>query len=43
MKETPMPWFKRIIRSPVLLQVIVAALQLATQIVRQEREKRAEK
>lgn len=31
-----MTWVKRMIRSPVLLQVLVAALQLAAQIVRRE-------
>ena len=40
----PMAWMKRMIRSPVLLQVLVAALQLAAQLVRHEsRKKRATK
>jgi hypothetical protein len=31
-----MTWLKRMIRSPVLRQVLVAALQLAAQLLRQE-------
>lgn len=40
MKEIPMSWLKRIIRSPLFMQVVIAVLQLATQIVRQERRKK---
>ncbi len=34
-----MTWVKRMIRSPVLHQVLVAALQLAAQLLRQEGRK----
>jgi hypothetical protein len=37
--ENSMPWMKRLMRSPVLLQVLVAALQLAAQLVRNESRK----
>ena len=37
-----MPLIRWIARSPVFLQVMLVVLQLATQIVRQEQEKRAD-
>ena len=41
--EIPMPWIKRIIRSPVLTQVLVAALHLAAQLLRHDRRKQEKK
>lgn len=39
-----MAWMKRMIRSPVLLQVLVAALNLAAQLAKQAgRRKKAKK
>ncbi len=39
-----MPWIRRMVRSPVFLQVVVVVLQLAAaQIAKHEHEKRAEK
>lgn len=35
-----MSWIRRIVRSPVFVQVVIAVLQLATQIVSQERRKK---
>lgn len=35
-----MTWVRRIVRSPLFVQVVIAVLQLATQIVRQERRKK---
>lgn len=38
-----MTWIKRIVRSPVFVQVVIAVLQLATQIVRHEGRKKKPK
>lgn len=38
-----MSWIRRIVRSPVFVQMVLAVLQLATQIVREERRKKTEK
>jgi len=43
LKEITMSWIRRIVRSPVFVQMVLAVLQLATQIVREERRKKTEK
>jgi hypothetical protein len=37
--EKSMAWMKRLIRSPILLKVLVAALELAAQLVKHEDRK----